>query len=326
VDRAFVYEFEQIKAIDIARTNVFAMIGLGNLAKAILGAGPLLNDLTCVPTGPASLSVLLNPGEIYQIENVDNTAFGPLPVNTSQQIIKCGQLLTQQTFTFTAPVTPGQSIDYLIQVQYQYIDTDPESRPFYLMAPATVDTVRRGILSATVKPGIPATTGTQVPPSPDAGYAGAWVITVANGQTQIIAGDISYATPSIFIIDKLQDKITEAQGDVRYPLSASFLNSVSANGYQKFPGGLIMQWGTTGVFPNTGTALSSISQSYPIPFLNNVFSITNTGQGSTDGLGTAFIVRGASASLTTIDHDAVAISGGIFSASTAKVSWMAIGN
>lgn len=326
MDRAITYVGEQLKAIDIARTNTFSMIGLGKLAKAILGTGPSLNDLTCVPTSPATLSVLLNPGEIYQLENIDNSAFGPIPTNTSQQIVKCGQLLTQQTFPLTPPVTVGQSIDYLIQVTYQDDDAFPENRPFYLAAPQTVDTVRQGLLSANVKAGLPAATGAQTPPTPDAGYTGAWVVTVANGQTQIIAGDIEAYSGAPFITDKLQDKISEAEGDIRYPLAASFDNSVTANGYQKFPGGLIMQWGTSGVFPNTGNDTSTIAVTFPIPFPTACRSITHFSSGETEALGTAAVIRHQVLSASGVTFSGAAINGGVFSASTMTVSWIAIGH
>jgi hypothetical protein len=42
-----------------------------------------------------------------------------------------------------------------------------------------------------VKAGTAATTGSQVTPTPDAGYIGLWVVTVANGQTTITSGNIS---------------------------------------------------------------------------------------------------------------------------------------
>ncbi|MHA0110713.1 hypothetical protein ACXYUI_26650, partial [Klebsiella pneumoniae] len=49
------------------------------------------------------------------------------------------------------------------------------------------------------KAGISATTGSQVTPSPDSGYVGIAVVTVANGQTTITSGNITAYTsaPSI---------------------------------------------------------------------------------------------------------------------------------
>jgi len=46
--------------------------------------------------------------------------------------------------------------------------------------------------------------------------------------------------------------------------------SLGANGYQKLPGGLIMQWGTTGnISPN-----NSVAVTFPIAFPNAVYSVT----------------------------------------------------
>ena len=48
--------------------------------------------------------------------------------------------------------------------------------------------------------------------------------------------------------------------------------SLTANGYQKLPGGLIMQWGK-----QPGNIISAATTTFPIPFPNAVFSITATG-------------------------------------------------
>jgi hypothetical protein len=53
------------------------------------------------------------------------------------------------------------------------------------------NTKRAGQCVVSVKSGAAATTGTQTTPAPDAGCVGAWVVTVANGQTTITAGNIS---------------------------------------------------------------------------------------------------------------------------------------
>lgn len=216
MDRAIVYPLEQLKAIDVCRTNLFSMIGAGKLTKAILGSGPLLNDLDCVPDSPASLDVFLNPGEIYILEDIDTTAYGPIPADNTHQIIKQGILLDSQSFTLTPPSTPGESINYLIQITYSDSDTNVENRPYFGGPAQNVSTVRSGLLVSTLKAGTAAPTGTQVTPTPDVGYVGAWVITVANGQTQIIAGDITAYTNAPFITEKLVDKISQAFADGRY--------------------------------------------------------------------------------------------------------------
>jgi hypothetical protein len=192
------------------------MIGLGKLAKAILGSGPLLNDLECVPDSPESLNVFLQPGEIYMLEDIDTTAYGPIPSDTTHQIVKQGILLDAQQFLITPPSTPGDSINYLIQITYSDSDTNIENRPFFNQPAQNISTVRSGILTANLKAGTAAPTGTQTTPSPDAGFVGAWVITVANGQTQITGVDIAEYHNAPFISEKLGDKISEAQADLRY--------------------------------------------------------------------------------------------------------------
>lgn len=47
-----------------------------------------------------------------------------------------------------------------------------------------------------------------------------------------------------------------------------FLNSLATNGYQKLPGGLIIQWGETDVLTNDNTTIT-----FPIPFPNQCFIV-----------------------------------------------------
>lgn len=59
--------------------------------------------------------------------------------------------------------------------------------------------------------------------------------------------------------------------------------SLLSNGYQKLPGGLIIQWGS--VTAPTGSGSPSLSTSFPIPFPTACLSITGvqTGAVSTSG-------------------------------------------
>jgi len=287
MDRAIAYLGEQASAYDICYSNLFQMISVAKLAQAVLGNGPWINNLSCIPTSPASLNVTLNPGEIYSIQNIDNTAYGILPDDTTHQILKGGIMLDPATIAITPPLTPGQSIDYLIQVIYQDVDSDQQNRPFFGSSPALVYTTRRGNLIYGLKAGIPATTGTQVPPSPDVGYTGAWVITCANGQTQIMSGDIAEYSASPFILENLNQKISEPTADARYVLQASMQNSIAANGYQYFPGGLLMQWLTATTPVTGGGNISTSSPSFPIAFPNNCFvclATNNQMAGTTRGI------------------------------------------
>lgn len=211
MDRRIVYSGAIPQDTDVLMTNKYAMLGLSKLAHAILGDGPWMTGLGCVPTAPASLQVQVNPGQIYQLNSVDATAFGSVAADTSHQILKQGILLDAVTLSCPAPGTAGQSINYLVEVGYLDSDTGSTVLPYYNSAnPAQAfngpnnngtsqTTIRQGVCSVQVKVGTAAATGSQTTPSPDAGYVGAYVVTVANGQTTITSSNITQYSGAPFI-------------------------------------------------------------------------------------------------------------------------------
>lgn len=56
--------------------------------------------------------------------------------------------------------------------------------------------------------------------------------------------------------------------------------SLSTNGYQKLPSGLIIQWGTGTTVPANGTSTTT----FPIAFPNSCFYVTCIGQGYSQGI------------------------------------------
>lgn len=193
------------------------MTALAKLAAAVFGTATMVNGLSCVPTGPASMQVVINPGEIYSQANLESSVCGTLPADTTHQILKQGILLDAYTTAagaLAAPGTAGQSINYLIEAQYADSDVSidpttgntPVVLQFYNASNPTQPysgpnnngqtstTFRKGIVALQVKAGAAATTGSQTTPAPDSGWTGLWVVTVANGQTQITAGNIVQAT------------------------------------------------------------------------------------------------------------------------------------
>jgi hypothetical protein len=180
-----------------------SMIGLAKLSSAMFGTSNIANGFAVTPTGPASLQVVVAPGEIYSLTSIDATAYSSLPADTTHSIMKQGILLDGLTLTCAAPSTTGQSINYLIEVTYQDVDSTPVLLPYYNSAnPAlpfngmgnnglTQNTSRKGVAVIQVKPGASATTGSQVTPAPDAGFSGLYVVTVAYGQTTITSASIS---------------------------------------------------------------------------------------------------------------------------------------
>ncbi len=63
-------------------------------------------------------------------------------------------------------------------------------------------------------------------------------------------------------------------------------NSLTASGYQKFPGGLIVQWGKSGNI----SANSSVSVTFPIQFPSAVFSVTCTNDRTQDNQGSVAVL------------------------------------
>lgn len=203
MDRQIVYPGAIPLETDLLNTNKNTMIGLAKLAAGVLGANTFLNGLTCIPDSPASLNVNVGAGEIYSLQNIDATAYSSLAADTTHSILKQGIRLDGGLLSCPAPGTTGQSINYLIQVTYQEIDTGATVLPYYnssnpsqaYSGPANAgtaqNTVRTGVCTVAAKAGVPATTGSQTTPAPDAGYTGAYVVTVAYGQTQITAPNIT---------------------------------------------------------------------------------------------------------------------------------------
>ena len=220
-DRVIVYPGAIPLETDLLYTNKFSMMGLAKLASLIMGTTTYVRGLACTPTSPASMVVNVSAGEIYSLQNVDGTAYSSIPADTTHSILKQGLLMDAVSFTLTAPSTSGYSVNYLIQVTYSDTDGGSTVLPYYnATAPSTAwsgpnnsgtaqYTVRQGLCTVAIKSGVPATTGTQTTPSPDTGYTSLYVITVAQGASSVVAGNISQASgapfiPSTGLIDAIQ--------------------------------------------------------------------------------------------------------------------------
>ncbi|WP_369606292.1 phage tail protein [Serratia marcescens] len=211
MDRQIVYPGAIPLETDLLNTNKNTMIALAKQALLISGTTTVIHGLSCTPTSPASMTVNIGPGQIYSSQNIDSTAYSSLSADTAHNIIKQGILLDSVPFTLTAPSTSGQSVNYLIQVAYQDVDSGSTVLPYYNAANPSVawsgpansgaaqNTVRAGSCVVAVKTGVAATTGLQSTPTPDVGYVGAWVITVANGQTSITTSNFTKASNAPFL-------------------------------------------------------------------------------------------------------------------------------
>lgn len=202
MDRQIIYSGQVPQTLDILNTNKNTMLAIAKMAADVFGTSTIATGLACVPTVPATMSVNVNPGQIYQNVVVDQTAYSDIALDTSHSIVKSGILMDAQNFAITAPGTAGFSQNYLIQAAFLETDTDNSVLPYYnsanpsqaLNGPGgsggTQSTRRAGKVSLQLLAGAAAATGTQKTPAVTDGYIGLWVITVANGQSTITAGNI----------------------------------------------------------------------------------------------------------------------------------------
>lgn len=203
MDRQIIYSGQVPQTTDLLNTNKQTMIALAKLASDLLGTATLVSGLGCVPTSPASMNVNINPGQIYQLATVDGTAYSAIAADTTHSILKQGILMDAQSFALTAPGTVGYSQNYLIQATYLDNDINNTVLPYYNSANpsqafngpggngTSQPTTRAGQVSLQLVAGTAAATGMQTTPAVTTGYVGIAVITVANGQSTITAGNIS---------------------------------------------------------------------------------------------------------------------------------------
>lgn len=225
---------------DILNTNKNVMIALGHVLQDMLGTSTLFSGLGCVPTSPAGMTVNVNPGRAYSLQATDAGAYSSLPAD-SHQIVKQGIVLDATNFSCPAPTTAGFSINYLVQAAFQEIDGGSTVLPYYNASnPAQAyngpngtgtsqSTYRDNTVQLSLKAGTAATTGSQITPTPDAGFNGLWVITVPYGATSITSGNIAAYTGAPFLSSSLLSQIqTAPNGVVGLTRNASMLVSVAS--------------------------------------------------------------------------------------------------
>ena len=259
---------------------------MGRLATDMLGIGTSMGGAACTPgTG---LTVVVAPGGIYSYQNVDNNAYGSLGTDTAHQTIKQGSLFNPATLSCPAPTTSGQSINYLVEGQYQELDTNAAVVPYYNSANPlqpfqgpgnnglSQNTLRQGVFAVQVKAGVSATTGSQVTPTPDSGWTGMYVVTVDFGETSLTTADIAVYSPSPFIGVTALNALSQALASTIYlPLygqtKAEQNASVTPANTLYAPGDFRRYGGDgTGVADSTAainTAVSIVQQCFAAPGL-----------------------------------------------------------
>jgi hypothetical protein len=235
MDRQIVYPGAIPLETDLLNTNKFAMIGLAKLASAILGTDTCMQGLSCKPAIMPPMDIVIGEGQIYSLQNADGTPYSSLAEN-KMAVLKQGLKVSLETFSLTAPSTPGHSINYLLKAAYGDVDSGPVVLPYYNAANPAVAysgpnnagnaqaTVRSGVCVVSKKNGISAATGSQLTPIPDAGHVAAWVITVPYGAKSIDTTFITQASSAPFLpADGLVSAIQ--QGKLTQGMDAGSVNN-----------------------------------------------------------------------------------------------------
>jgi hypothetical protein len=92
LDTSLFYDNEILQATDLLNLGKFAMVGQAFQNSAMLGTSTVVAGLSCVPTGPASLQVVVSEGSIYQMDEAEATADGDLGTDANV-IMKQGILI-----------------------------------------------------------------------------------------------------------------------------------------------------------------------------------------------------------------------------------------
>jgi hypothetical protein len=238
MDRVTAYSGALIAETDPLKAQQNALIALGWSAQSALGTATAVDGFGLTPTTPSSLVANLAPGAIYQVAATEATVWSSLPAN-SASVVKQGLMLAVDPITFTPPTGTGFSQAFLVEVQYADLDTNPVLLPYYNAAnPAqpysgpggggtSQNTARLGIVAVQVKPGV-AVSGTPVIPTPDAGWTGLYVVTLAAGATSVLSGNIAVYSGAPFIPVKLPGVPSGVQSGKWVFASATGANAYSA--------------------------------------------------------------------------------------------------
>lgn len=132
MDRIIVYPGAIPLDTDILNINRNVMVALGFLMNAVFGSNTVADGLACLPTSPSSLSVTVGPGCMTQFGPVDANAYGSLAADSTDNIVRMGSNLGSTSFTFVAPQSVGQTINYLIEAAFLESDTDPVVLPIIM--------------------------------------------------------------------------------------------------------------------------------------------------------------------------------------------------
>ncbi len=203
MNRIIAYPGSLPKSADFLNAQRNAMIAGGAILQAVFGTSAVASGFICSALAVPGMGVQVSAGALTQYTTVDATAYGELPADLTEFIVKQGINLDPVTLNMGAPTTAGQSIAYLIEAAFAETDGTPVVLPYVNAANPSQpyagpsnsgvaqNTTRNQTVTLTVKAGEAAATGSQTPPAADSGYVPLFVVTVAYGQTALTASNIA---------------------------------------------------------------------------------------------------------------------------------------
>ena len=216
MDRSIVYPGSIPLDTDLLSSNRNTMVALGALLAATLGSSPTINGLLVTPV-PGALAVSVGPGSITSAGQVDQSAYGSLPADSADLVVRMGINTAAVSLSLTSPQAAGSDVTYLIQAAFQESDANLVVLPYYNVAnPAqpylgpsnsgvAQPTVRTQRVALLAKPGNAGPSGGSVAPAPDSGWMGIATVVLSAGQTAVAAGSIAPYAPARIIPGKLGD-------------------------------------------------------------------------------------------------------------------------
>lgn len=214
MNRSIIYPTEQGRSYDYLIGQRDVIEAFGFLMADVLGqTSGFVTGMLGIQTSPASLTIQIGAGSIYQFVVVDPTPIGSLPASSDMAMLQ-GVTASQLVTLVTSGLASGQNQWVLVEVQFAFQDlirpTDPNNGILPFLNPANpsqpfsgpggsgapLNTERMATAVFKLKYGTPATTGSEVPPTPDSGWLPLFLIDLNNSQTQILTDEIIVAGPS----------------------------------------------------------------------------------------------------------------------------------
>ena len=159
------------------RAAAITQLALNSLMTNVTTAGYFTG---LVVTNPSPNVISVGPGNLF-IRDVINT------VNSTSVVKQAMMLSTFTSGTLGSGLTTGQSINYLVQAKFNYLDSSGMTTSVIPFIDATnaylPGALQVGELVVAIKAGTAASTGSQTTPTADSGYLPLYVVTSTYGST-----------------------------------------------------------------------------------------------------------------------------------------------